>query len=113
MSFINAFNFEAIEPFTFVLIDWFTNLKTYELVWDGVIKYFKELPQEPKIWSSSTLYTEEMKGLREAWFSNWLSVHKEFSQEEILEFHQNENLGTKGIAPKMKREFVETVVLLQ
>ena len=46
-----------IEPFTLVLVDWSNELETYELVWDGLIKHFNKLPQEPKIWSSSTLYT--------------------------------------------------------
>lgn len=109
VTFINGFNFEGIEPFTLVLVDWFAALKTYELVWDGFVKDFKELSQAPKIWSSSTLYTEEMKVLRKKWFANWLSEKEEFSQEDILEFHQNENLGEKGTSPKMKRAFVETV----
>ena len=109
VSFINDFNFEGIEPFTLVLVDWFVGLNTYELVWDGETKHFKELSQEPVIWSSSTLYTEEMKAQRKEWFANWLLNRNEFSQEEILEFHQNENLGDKGTSPKMKREFVETV----
>lgn len=109
VSFITDFNFDEIEPFTLVLVDWKKNLKTYEFVWDGLTKHFKELPQEPVIWSSSTLYTEEMKGLRKVWFANWLLENDRFSQEEILEFHQNENLGEKGTSPKMKREFAETV----
>ena len=109
VSFINGFNFDGIEPFTIVLVDWLFGLKTYELVWDGTTKHFKELPQEPVIWSSSTLYTDEMKALREQWFADWLLENKDFSQEKILEFHKNENLGEKGTSPKMKREFVETV----
>ena len=109
VSFINGFNFEGIEPFTLVLVDWMHDLKTYELVWDGTKKHFKELSQEPVIWSSSTLYTEEMKGLRKDWFADWQIGKQEFSQKEILEFHQNETLGEKGTSPKMKRKFVETV----
>lgn len=109
VSFIEEFNFSDIEPFTLVLVDWEVDLNTYELVWDGTKKYFKALPQEPKIWSSSTLYTEEMKGERQDWFENWIQNNPDFSQGEILKFHQNESLGTKGTSPKMKREFVETV----
>lgn len=109
VSFIDDFIFDEIEPFTLVLVDWKETLNLYELVWDGKTKHFKKLPQEPVIWSSSTLYTEEMKVLRQNWFANWLSKNKDFSQEAILEFHQNESLGEKGTSPKMKREFVETV----
>ncbi|WP_282071441.1 NRDE family protein [Polaribacter atrinae] len=109
VSFINNFDFTEIEPFTLILVDWKNELETYDLVWDGTIKHLNKLPQEPKIWSSSTLYTEEMKERRKEWFVGWLQKNNEFQQEKILEFHQNENLGTLGTSPKMKREFVETV----
>ncbi len=109
VTYINMFDFTDIEPFTLVLVDYNTQLQTYELVWDGAKKHFSELAQEPKIWSSSTLYTNEMKYLREDWFSNWVSENDEFQQEKIVEFHQNENLGNTAISPKMKRAFVETV----
>jgi hypothetical protein len=40
---------------------------------------------------------------------DWLLDNLQLSQEKILEFHQNENLGTKETLLKMKRLFVETV----
>lgn len=106
---IHNFNFTNIEPFTLVLVDWHSDLATYELVWDGTTKHFTKLAQEPKIWSSSTLYTQEMKQLRKEWFANWLKDNKNYKQEKILAFHKNENLGTPETSPKMKRNFVETV----
>lgn len=109
VTFINNFDFTNIEPFTLVLVDWKMQLKTYELVWDGVKKHFKELAQEPKIWSSSTLYTNEMKELRKEWFANFLNDNNEIDQQEILAFHQNSTLGNPDISPKMKRSYVETV----
>ena len=109
IAFINEFDFTNIEPFTLILIDWDVKLVTYELVWDGVKKHFKPLAQEPKIWSSSPLYTPEMKEEREMWFTNWLENNKKDSLKNILEFHKNNSLGTKEISPKMKRKFVETV----
>lgn len=109
VSFIEEFNFTKIEPFTLVLVDWENQLDAYELVWDGTTKHFKKLPQKPVIWSSSTLYTEEMKGQRQEWFANWLAKNKGYTQEDILEFHKNEDLGDQETSPKMKREFVETV----
>ena len=72
-------------------------------------KHFKKLAEEPKIWSSSSLYTEEMKVLRKEWFSDWLAKNDVFQQEKIVDFHQNENLGNTEISLKMKRAFVETV----
>lgn len=109
IAFINDFDFTNIEPFTLILIDWDLKLATFELVWDGVKKHFKPLAQEPKIWSSSPLYTPEMKAEREMWFTNWLENNKKDSLKNILEFHKNNSLGTKETSPKMKRKFVETV----
>ena len=106
---IYSFDFKGIAPFTIVLVDWNAELSTYELVWDGNQRHFIELKQEPKIWSSSTLYTQEEKRLRQCWFSNWLKINKEFAQEEVLKFHHNSDLGTPENALKMKRFYVETV----
>lgn len=106
---IKNFDFLGVEPFTLILLDWVSELELYELVWDGTQKHFSKLKNEPKIWSSSTLYTEEMKLDRQQWFLNWLKENENYSQDAILDFHQNENLGSKETSPKMKRKFVETV----
>ena len=106
---IENFIFDNIEPFTLVLVDWKNSLATYELVWDGVTKHFKKLAQEPEIWSSSTLYTAEMKASRRAWFADWLSENKTFQQQEIINFQTSTDKGTPETSLKMKRNFVETV----
>lgn len=109
VSYINDFDFDNIEPFTLILVDFSEKRRAYELVWDGSLKHFQELAEEPKIWSSSTLYDQEMKKDRVQWFQEWLSVHKEFDREEIFTFHQSTDKGTTGTTLKMKRPFVETV----
>ncbi|MHB0754283.1 NRDE family protein [Polaribacter sp. M15] len=109
VAYIYNFDFNNIEPFTLILIDWKSEFSIYELVWDGTKKHFKKLPQEPKIWSSSTLYTAEMQLQRKKWFEEWLHKNTFFSQERILNFHKNEQLGSPEISPKMKRNFVETL----
>ncbi len=106
---INHFDFDGIEPFTIVLVDWAMSLKAYELVWDGTQKYFEKLDDKPKIWSSSTLYNEEMKQLRRDWFADWLGENKIFKQKDILKFHQDETKGSPEISLKMKRSRVQTV----
>ncbi|WP_348727210.1 NRDE family protein [Tenacibaculum sp. 190130A14a] len=106
---INHFDFDGIEPFTIVLVDWKKELKAYELVWDGDVRHFQELGEEPKIWSSSTLYTEEVKQLRREWFAEWVEENSSFQQEEIVKFHQDETKGNSEISLKMKRSRVETV----
>ena len=108
-SYINDFDFVGIEPFTIVLVDWNQQLKTYELVWDGAGKHFSKLKNEPKIWSSSTLYTKEEKELRKDWFKDWLENHSEYHQQEILKFHHNSEIGTPENSIKIKRSYVETV----
>lgn len=108
-SYINGYDFNGIEPFTIVLVDWNQSLKAYELVWDGKQKHFSKLKNEPKIWSSSTLYTKEEKQLRRNWFSDWLANHAEFTQKDILQFHHNSENGTPENSVKMKRSYVETV----
>tara|TARA_R110001632_G_scaffold18408_4_gene57042 strand:+ start:9529 stop:10233 length:705 start_codon:yes stop_codon:yes gene_type:complete len=109
VDYIKGFNFDTIEPFTIVLVDWSTILAAYELVWDGETIHFEKLKQEPKIWSSSMLYDAQMKSDRNSWFQEWLKNHSEFYQEDILAFHQSTDKGTAATALKMKRSFVETV----
>ncbi len=106
---INHFDFEGIEPFTIVLVDWRKTLKVYELVWDGVKKHFQELENEPKIWSSSMLYNDEVTQLRRDWFGDWLQENEGFTKEDILEFHRDETKGNTETSLKMKRSRVETV----
>lgn len=109
-TYVKEVDLNGIEPFTIVLVDWNTVLKAYELVWDGVNKHFSRLKQEPKIWSSSTLYSQSEKDLRYKWFASWLEEQtEEFSQEEILKFHHNSEIGTPENSLKMKRSYVETV----
>jgi len=106
---IEQFNFEGIEPFTIALIDWNNGLNAYELVWDGAQKHFEKLANEPKIWSSSTLYTQKMKQLRRDWFNEWLQENEKFSQKDIFDFHTDATKGTADISLKMRRLKVETV----
>lgn len=109
ISFIENFDFNDIEPFTIVLVNWKQQLEAYELVWDGTKKHFKKLAQKPQIWSSSTLYTPEDKELRQQWFAKWLKETKTFDTSTVLNFHKNTEKGTVENSLKMKREFVETV----
>ena len=109
VAFIENFNFTDNEPFTIVLVDWNDTLKIHELVWDGSVKHFKELNQEPKIWSSSSLYTKNMKEFRREWFTDWLMKNNKFHQQNIIDFHKDTTKGNLEISLKMKRSYVETV----
>lgn len=109
VEYINTFDFANIEPFTLITVDWSKELLAFELVWDGNQKHFTRLENEPKIWSSATLYNSEMKAERQKWFQKWLQENENYNQNDVLNFHQNEELGTKETSIKMKRNFVETV----
>ena len=97
-----------IEPFTLVIIDWQLDLKLMEFVWDGSTKNLKNLSQEMYIWSSSTLFTEEMKNLRKNWFSTWRKNNR-IDQESILKFHHDAGIGDPNVDVILKRERVGTV----
>ena len=69
---IESCDFTDIEPFTIIMVGWESSLQLHELVWDGSLVHFSEKPLAPHIWSSSLLYSEEIKKKREQWFSQFL-----------------------------------------
>ncbi|MCR9183369.1 MAG: NRDE family protein [Flavobacteriaceae bacterium] len=109
---IKDFDFEDIEPFTIIIVDWSSSLKLYRLVWDGVKKHFKELNLGNHIWSSSPLYSPEMKSKREEWLSEFIE-NNVTSAENLLEFHHNAGVGNKEIDLQMDRGFIKTVSITQ
>ena len=110
LNILNTIDLNGVAPFTLIVVDWNDDDKIYELVWCREEKNITELnTTQPYIWSSSTLYTDEVKIQREEWFKNNLLSSSADIKQKVLRFHQNENLGNKEIAPKMKRNVVETV----
>tara|TARA_R110002049_G_scaffold280316_1_gene459555 strand:- start:2619 stop:3344 length:726 start_codon:yes stop_codon:yes gene_type:complete len=109
---IESYNFENIEPFTIVVADWNTNLKFYELVWDGSGRHLTDLPLEPKIWSSSTLYNPTMRQERLQWFENFKS-EKELDSESLLNFHKTAGKTNDDYGVIMNRGFVKTTSITQ
>ena len=105
---LNKIDLHDIEPFTFIIIDWNEDLKLTEFVWDGVKKHLKKLPQKPLIWSSSTLYTNDVKNMRKKWFTDWQYNH-DFNQKSILKFHHKAGIGDDNIDVVLKRKMVGTV----
>ena len=97
-----------IEPFTLVIVDWQLDLKLMEFVWDGSAGHLRNLTQEMYIWSSSTLFTKEMKNLRKKWFSTWRKNNR-IDQESILKFHHDAGIGDPNVDVILKRERVGTV----
>ncbi|MCF6307968.1 MAG: NRDE family protein [Flavobacteriaceae bacterium] len=108
VSEIENFNFNDIEPFTIILVDYKEKLFLYELVWDGITKHFSEKPLAPIIWSSSLLYSTEIKKKRTFWFSEFLKEHQNPSEAAILNFHKTAGEGNKKTNIVMDRGFVRT-----
>lgn len=107
-TYIETIDLEGVEPFTMVIVDWnSSNLNLYEWVWDEHKKHFTKLENKAKIWSSSTLYANDVRGDRKRFFQNWL-VENEWTSENILKFHHSSK-GDKEQAILMSRSYIETV----
>jgi len=109
---IKDYNLENIEPFTLVIADWNSKLQFYDLVWDGFQKHLNKLPFKPKIWSSSTLYSESMKQNRNLWFEDF-KVKNELTATQLLHFHKSAGNGNKDFGVVMDRGFVKTTSITQ
>ncbi len=94
LSFIYKVNLVDVEPFTLLLIEHSNAVLTefYELRWDGINKYLNKIDETiSSIWSSSTLYSEEITTQREILFKQWLEKYKEFPDNNILNFHNQKH----------------------
>ena len=109
---VDTYNFDDIEPFTMVVVDWNFDLKFYELVWNGADKYFTELPFEPKIWSSSTLYSEAMKAERLKWFEDF-KAENDLDENTLLKFHKTAGKNNDDYGVIMNRGFIKTTSITQ
>ncbi len=105
---LNGFDLHDIEPFTLIAADWNDDLQLFELVWDGERAHLSKKPLEPTIWSSSLLYTSEMKQKRELWFDVFLKDVEVPSEDNILDFHKNAGEGSSDYDLIMDRGFVKT-----
>ncbi len=86
-QFTSNYDFKGIEPFTLILVYKNSDVELFEIRWDGVQIYFKELAShKPYIWASATLYTPEVIIQRETAFEILMSRFN-YSQEEIIDFH--------------------------
>ena len=85
-AFFSQYGFTNIEPFTLLFAD---GLTLHELRWNGKDTFLKELNQkEPYIWSSVSLYSEEVILKRKQLFVQWLDEHKDPKLEDIRKFHR-------------------------
>lgn len=82
---------DNIEPFTLVL---FENQKLYQLQWNEIEKTISELDtNQSHIWSSSTLYSKEIRQERASWFYTFLDTKPDVTSEELFNFHHYTETG--------------------
>ncbi len=85
-AFASEYDFEGMEPFTFIILE---KGRLFELRWDEKEVHFRELDAKAyQIWSSATLYTEEVREKRQGWFRNWLANRSDWSLEAIHSLHR-------------------------
>ncbi len=109
---IMSYNYKGIEPFTIVAANWKSDLQFFELVWDGNQKHVKRLERETHIWSSSTLYREDVKALRNEWFRNFEDKN-DLTSSSLLEFHKNAGIGDKDMDLQIDRGNLKTISITQ
>ncbi|TNJ44647.1 NRDE family protein [Tamlana fucoidanivorans] len=112
LKMIDDYNFDGIEPFTMVVVDWNDGLKLLELVWDEKNSQVSELPLEPRMWSSSTLYTDAMKAERQQWFNTFKAQHS-LNAKTLLHFHKTAGETNDDYGVIMNRGFVKTTSITQ
>ena len=79
-------NLHKIEPFTLVIRQ--TN-QLFETRWDGQEKTISELDSSSSyIWSSATLYTDDIITKRKNWFESFQKEYTTIGSKEILHFHR-------------------------
>lgn len=79
-------NLDNVEPFTLVS---FENQQLHQLRWNGISKEDIALnAAQNHIWSSSTLYSKEIREQRAQWFSVFLETRPEVTADEMFQFHR-------------------------
>lgn len=104
---IKNYDFSGIEPFTMILVEWSEGLNLVEFILNEDHHECHQLPLVPKIWSSTTLYTESMIRERQKWFDHFVSQHQ-LNAEGLLNFHKNSGKGNLDFGVVMDRGFVKT-----
>lgn len=109
---LDNYDLENIEPFTMIIVDWHNGLFFQELLWDGENRKITKLPLKEHIWSSSPLYSENMKSSRKQWFKD-LKKSQGFSSETLWDFHHNAGEGNKEFDLIIDRGFLKTQSISQ
>lgn len=86
-EFIDRYDLRDIEPFTLILYE---KGRLLEFRWDGKAKHPLKLDlQQTYIWSSCTLYDDQVIQQRASWFNHWLQKKSNPEIPDLLNFHQH------------------------
>lgn len=91
-AFANGYDLSGIEPFTMVWIDDAMRTPT-TIYWDGIRPGLETHLAEPRLWSSSTLYSPEAQQIRRDLFARFLNTSADKSADAFLEFHLHGKTG--------------------
>lgn len=104
----NSIPLHNIEPFTAVIFD---GQRLFQGRWNGIEKELIQLDaKQPHIWSSCTLYSDEIIEKRSSWFDEWIQQHPQPVEEEILHFHLFTGDGDDRNDLRMNRDGKEFTV---
>ena len=108
----NTIDLTDVEPFTIVC---FENNNLIQLQWDEVEKTKQVFDAEkPHIWSSSTLYSKEIREQRKEWFQDFIKSKNAPTPEEILHFHQFTESENKEFGLQINRnDVLKTISITQ
>lgn len=85
-DFWQEMDLDNIEPFTLVL---FQDKQLFQLRWNGIEKSAVDLEVDKNyIWSSSTLYSKEIREQRASWFYTFLANNPVITEDKMLHFHR-------------------------
>lgn len=112
LDFWGEIELKDIEPFTIIL---FENQKLVQLQWNEFEKSEKFYDENQyHIWSSSTLYSKEIREQRKVWFTNFIKENNKPSSEEILDFHQFTESKNKEFGLQINRnDVLKTISITQ
>lgn len=87
-EFLEHVNLSGIEPFTMIHLEFGKENRLREIRWDEQELHVSEKSvTEFHIWSSATLYTSEIRDMREKWFKDWITNFRDDDNYNILNFH--------------------------
>ncbi len=111
-AFAAQYNFTQLEPFTLIIAE---KKKLWKLIHDEAHTGMHPLdPKQAHIWSSTRLYSPEVRAKREHWFADWLATKPSFEPENVRYFQLNAGEGDQENDFRMSRGgLLKTVSITQ